>query len=214
MCSKNRSEIADFLKLYLVFESSMLKLPLDEFMQQVIDGGITAFQLRDKNVSARKRVENGKKAAEFCRGNNIPFIANDRIDIARILAADGVHLGDKDIPLDIAKNEFGEFFYGYSCNNSDDVGYAAAYGAAYTGIGPIFDTSTKRDLREILDKEKIRELTSASYIPSVGIGGINKTNAESLKNTGLNGIAVVSAICASENPYRETRILRELVEDL
>lgn len=202
------------MKLYLVFESSMLKLPLDEFMEQVIEGGITAFQLRDKNIPARKRVENGKRAAEFCRNSNIPFIVNDRIDIARILAADGVHLGDKDIPLDIAKNEFGEFFYGYSCNNSDDAAYAAEYGATYTGIGPIFDTSTKRDLREVLDKKKIRKLTSASDIPSVGIGGINRTNADSLKNTGLNGIAVVSAICASENPYRETRILRELVEKL
>ena len=214
MCSKNRSEVADSLKLYLVFESSMLKLPLDEFMKQVIDGGITAFQLRDKNIPARKRVENGQIAAEFCRDNNIPFIVNDRVDIARILKADGVHLGDKDIPLDIAGNEFDEFFYGYSCNNSKEVKYAAACGAAYTGIGPIFDTSTKRDLREILDKEKIRELASAADIPSVGIGGINRTNAESLKNTGLNGIAVVSAICASENPYRETRILRELVDKL
>ncbi|HCW93275.1 thiamine phosphate synthase [Flexistipes sinusarabici] len=214
MCSKNRSEVADFLKLYLIFESSMLKLPLDEFMEQVIKGGITAFQLRDKNVPARKRVENGKKAAEFCKVNNIPFIVNDRLDIARILAADGVHLGDKDIPLDIAGNKFGEFFYGYSCNNSDDVKHAASCNAAYIGIGPIFDTSTKRDLREILDKGKIRELAFAADIPSVGIGGINKTNVDSLKNTGLNGIAVVSAICASENPYRETRILRELVEDL
>lgn len=214
MRSKNRSEVAGFLKLYLVFESSMLKLPLDEFMEQVIEGGITAFQLRDKNVWAGKRVENGKMAAEFCRNSNIPFIVNDRLDIARILKADGVHLGDKDIPLDIAKNEFGEFFYGYSCNNPDDLKYAAACGAAYTGVGPIFDTSTKRDLREVLDKEKIRELTSLANIPSVGIGGINRTNADLLKNTGLNGIAVVSAICASENPYRETKMLRELAEDL
>jgi len=214
MCSENRSEVADFLKLYLVFESSMLKLPLDEFMEQVIEGGITAFQLRDKNVTAGKRVKNGKKAVEFCRGNNIPFIVNDRVDIARILKADGVHLGDQDIPLEIAGDEFGEFFYGYSCNNCDDAKYAAAFGTAYIGIGPIFDTSTKRDLREILDKEKIRELVSMADIPSVGIGGINRTNADSLKKTGLNGIAVVSAICASENPYRETRILRELVEEL
>jgi|Wag4MinimDraft_13_1082653.scaffolds.fasta_scaffold00593_7 thiamine-phosphate pyrophosphorylase len=214
MRSKNRSEIADFLKLYLVFESSMLKLPLDEFMEQVIEGGITAFQLRDKNIPAIKRVENGKIAAEFCRNSNIPFIVNDRIDIARILKADGVHLGDKDIPLDIAKNEFDEFFYGYSCNNPDDVIYADTCNAAYTGIGPIFDTSTKKDLREILDKEKIRELTSLSNIPSVGIGGINRTNVDSLKDTGLQGIAVVSAICASESPYEDTKILRDLAERL
>lgn len=202
------------MRLYLVFESSMIRLPIDEFMEQVIEGGITAFQLRDKNVSAGKRIENGKIAAEFCKSAGVPFIVNDRLDVARILQADGVHLGDNDIPLSAAKVSFSEFFYGYSCNIPEDVYTAEQFGADYIGIGPIFDTSTKQDLREVLDKNKIKELAVATELPSVGIGGLNKTNVESLKNTGLNGIAVVSAICASENPYRETKILREIIEGL
>lgn len=214
MRSKNRSEIADFLKLYLVFESCMLKLPLDEFMQQVIEGGITAFQIRDKRVDFRKQYENAELIARYLKNTDIPLIVNDRVDLARIINADGVHLGTKDIPLAKAKEFFPEYFYGYSCNSLSDAVFAEKCGADYIGVGPVFNTQTKTDVLNTLPKEDIKKIVDKTSLPSVAIGGINAESINKLKGLGVDGVAVVSAICASEDPYKQTRILRELVEAL
>ncbi len=214
MRSKNRSEIADFLKLYLVFESCMLKLPLVEFMQQVIEGGITAFQIRDKGVDFRKQYENAELISEYLKNTDIPLIVNDRVDLARIINADGVHLGTKDIPLAKAKEFFPEFFYGYSCNSLSDAVFAEECEADYIGIGPVHNTQTKTDLQKVLSNEDIKKIVDTTNLPSVAIGGINAESINKLKGLGVDGVAVVSAICASEDPYKQTRILRELVEAL
>lgn len=215
MCCENRSKIAEALKLYLVFESSMLKLPVEEFFYQVAEGGITTLQIRDKNVDPKTCYYNAKTAKSVLEKYDIPLIINDRVDLAEIVGADGVHLGVKDIPLKTAKDHFPAYFYGYSCNTHEDVNTANTYGAYYIGIGPAFSTSSKSDLRQVISREEIYLLNKyAANIPSVGIGGINRENITSLKGLNLNGAAVISAICASNDPYNDTRILRELAEEL
>lgn len=215
MCSENRRQkIKNFLKLYLVLETGMLKMPLEKFIPAIIKGGITAVQLRDKDFEINERYATGLKLKELLSGTGIPFIINDRIDLALALDADMVHVGLKDIPASVVKSKFSDFTVGYSCNSSEDIHTAESAGVDYIGVGPAFVTDTKKDLRAIRGMEGIKSLAMSTSLPSVAIGGIGISNILELKNSGISGVAVSSSICASENPYEVTAKLRELAEQL
>jgi len=199
-----------YLKLYLVLESWMLKMPLEEFIPAVVKGGVTAVQLRDKGRSSWEQFFVGQKVMKLLEGEDVLFVVNDRADIAKTLGAKAVHLGANDVPLENAKKIFPEMAFGYSCNSLTDVENAVK--ADYIGVGPAFHTDTKADLRKVIGPEGIAELTAASGKPAVAIGGINSANAHLLSGTGVKGVAVSSALCASEEPEKAAAELREIVE--
>ncbi len=213
MCGKNRRKIADSLKLYLILETDMIKYPLQEFISMVAEGGVTAIQLRNKFKTAMENYEIGLKISDYLKDKNVLFVINDRIDLAAVLSCNNVHLGTKDLPLKQAKKIYPHLTIGYSCNNRKDIQTAAKYKADYIGVGPAFYTDTKKDLKTVLKPEGIKQLVKETSIPAVAIGGINLENVNMLKNTGIKGIAVSSAICAAENPYKTTLRLKNEINN-
>lgn len=210
MCCKYRQEIEKYLKLYLVLETDLLNLSLERFIKDVIDGGVTAIQLRDKSKSINERYETGRILHNILKNEDILFIVNDRIDLALCVNACGTHLGENDLPIEAAKKHF-QLIYGYSCNNEKDILLANKVSADYIGIGPAFHTKTKKDLRKVIGVDGISELLKKTNIPAVAIGGITLDNVYLFKNTGLSGVAVSSAICSSVNPKETTKRFIEIL---
>lgn len=214
MRSEDRQKTSDYLRLYLVFEEDMLQMPLDEFIQAAVEGGVTAIQLRNKGKDIRSSIITGYRIMELIEGKDILFVVNDRIDAALTLGAEAVHLGIKDIPLASAVDTWAEMVYGYSCNSLEDLETAVNGGASYIGVGPAFHTDTKKDLRPVIGTEGIRLITERSPLPAIAIGGIKASNMKNLKGLGLSGVAVSSALCASGDPYCDAKLMRELAEEL
>ncbi|UOD35800.1 thiamine phosphate synthase [Deferribacteraceae bacterium V6Fe1] len=211
MCGKDRQEIRNYLRFYLILETSMLKLPLEKFLEEVIDAGVTAIQIRDKNKSINERYDIAKTVLSTVKGHNILTVINDRLDLALALGVKNVHLGSKDIPLKVAKEKFPEICYGYSCNNLEDLKIAEEVQADYIGVGPAFHTNTKDDLRTLIGPEGILDLVAMTDIPAVAIGGINLNNVNVFRKTKVAGVAVSSAICASKEPKK---VVREFLDIL
>ena len=206
-------DIAHYLKLYLVLETSALCLPLDEFIAQIADGGVTAIQLRDKTATALERFNIAKYIKPLIAKKDILFIINNNADIAAAVGAHGVHLGPEDLPPADVKKHFPDFCIGVSCNNNDDCTAANEAHADYAGVGPAFFTATKTNLRPLLTPKGVKKITEKLDIPAVAIGGITAENITELKGCGVYGAAVSSAICASETPYDTVLIMRKLIEE-
>lgn len=190
----------NFLKLYLVLETSMLKIPLSDFIKQIAEGGVTAIQLRDKFSSHRARYETGLEIKKYLAPYKPMFIVNDAIDLALALDADGVHLGVKDIPIQEGAKIARGMVLGYSCNTFGDCALASEH-ASYAGVGPVYPTQTKKDLRQVLGLCGLAENLERLKVPAIGIGGINLENCSEVMDLGVDGVAVSSFICSSENPY-------------
>lgn len=188
-------------------EKDILKI-----IKQAVKGGVTVVQLRAKTLSTREFFELGKKVFDCLKSKGIPFIINDRIDIALALNADGVHLGQQDMPLNIARKILGkEKIIGISVNTVKEAIEAEKGGADYLGVGPAFPTITKPDIRTPLGIDGLKKIRQQIKIPIVAIGGIDKSNAKGVFKTGVDGIAVVSAIVLSNNPEQAVvDLLKEL----
>ncbi|BAI81074.1 thiamine-phosphate pyrophosphorylase [Deferribacter desulfuricans SSM1] len=205
MRSKDRSKIADYLKCYIILETDLIKLPLEEFLNQCIEAGAKMFQLRNKHKTARENFHIGESIKKILDGKDVFFIINDRVDLALCLDADGVHLGEKDLPADIVKRKYKDLIIGYSCNNLSDINYANQTNVDYIGIGPAFPTKTKEDHRTVLSKEDYNKLLSHTNLPAVAIGGITPKNISKFHDIPISGFAVSSYICASENPFEAVK---------
>ena len=172
-----------------------------EVIQSAVEGGVTVVQLREKDSTTREFFEEGLKIRDYLRSKHIPLIINDRIDIALALNADGIHLGQDDMPVDIARTMVGSNkVIGASVFSPVEAKVAEAMGADYLGLSPIFTTGTKPELTEQIGIEGIPAIRQAVNIPVVGIGSMNQANAYEAVKSGLDGVAVVSAICSQENP--------------
>ncbi len=180
-----------------------------EVIEAAVEGGVTVVQLREKGASTREFYEEGLKIRDFLRSRRIPLIVNDRIDIALALDADGVHLGQDDMPLPVARRILGpRKIIGISVFELEEAREAEAGGADYLGLSPVFLTGTKPDLTRHLGLEGIPPVRQSVTIPLVGIGGMDETNAYDAVRAGLDGIAVVSAICSDSDPKAAARTLR------
>ena len=195
--------------IYLILETTSLKIKLEDFIEQVIDAGVSIIQLRDKGCSENERYNTSLKLSKLLKNKSCKLIINDNIDIALAVNADGVHLGIKDTPINEVKLKYPNFILGYSCNNIHDVEIANQY-ADYIGIGPAFKSRTKLDIREILSLEKIDQLSRKSKVPSFAIGGIDDLNIDEIRNnTSVNGVAISSYITSTLTPYNTvSRLLR------
>ena len=188
--------------LYLVTDRSQsLGRSNLEVIRAAVEGGATLVQFREKQASAKEFYHEGQKIRDYLKFKHIPMIVNDRVDLALALDADGVHLGQDDIPVDVARRILGpQKIIGASVFTLEEAKIAELLGADYLGLSPIFVTETKPELVRQIGIEGIPSLRDAVRIPLVGIGSISESNAYEAVKAGLDGVAVVSAICSREDP--------------
>lgn len=201
------------LSLYLVTDRSLsLGRPLREVVEEAIRGGVTMVQLREKDCTTREFYNLAVQLKSCLKPYNIPLIINDRLDIALACDAEGLHIGQSDMPYAIARKLFGKGkIIGLSVENVEDAVYANDLDVDYIGISPVFNTLTKTDTASALGLEGVKAITNISCHPSVGIGGINKSNTRDIILAGADGISVVSAIMSADNPFRSACELKEIV---
>ncbi len=201
-----KDSLNEYLKLYLVTDSELLKgRNFYECIEEAIKGGVTTIQLREKNASGKDFLTKALKLREITKQHNIKFIINDRIDIAMICDADGVHLGQNDINIKHARTLLGnDKIIGISTNNLEEAKIAKKDGADYIGVGAMFSTKTKQDTRPI-SIELAKKIREEIDIPMVLIGGINLDNVYKLRVINSDGYAIVSAILKSKDIYLETK---------
>ncbi|MCY6485807.1 thiamine phosphate synthase [Clostridium aestuarii] len=187
--------------LYLVTDRSFLNgRSLKECVEEAIKGGATLVQVREKDISTRKFYNVALEIKEVTAKYNVPLIINDRLDIALAVDAEGVHLGQKDMSIKLARKILGEDkIIGISAGNIQEALEAERDGADYVGLGTVFFTGTKKDIDTPIGTEGLREIVEEIKIPSVAIGGINENNTEEVMKTGVNGISVISAILNKDN---------------
>jgi thiamine-phosphate pyrophosphorylase len=193
--------------LYLVTDRRWLGgRNLWDGVEEAIRGGATLVQLREKKISSKEYLELAQRVKEVTDRHDIPLIINDRID------TDGVHLGPEDLPVPLARKLLGEGkIIGSSAASVDEAFLFQAQGADYLGVGAVFPTATKRGTEKV-GLENLRGIKSAVHIPVVAIGGINAENAKSVMETGVDGVAVVSAIMDQTDIREAARQLLSLLK--
>jgi len=187
---------------------------VDEVVSAAIDGGVTLVQLRDKNIDARPMLALGRRLLELLRPAGIGLIVNDRIDVALALDAEGVHIGQQDMPYAEARRQLGpKKIIGVSVGSEAEARQAAGWDVDYVGVGPVYPTATKPDAGMALGADEAARLARISGHRAVAIGGIDVTNAAALYAAGLEGVAVISAICAAPDPGAATRSLVRVMRE-
>lgn len=197
--------------LYLVSDRNVLNgKDFIKSLEEAILGGVTLIQLREKNTNSLEFYELAVKVKELTAKYNIPLIINDRLDIAMAVNAEGVHVGQNDMPANVARNIIGEDkILGVSVSTLEEAKKAVDDGADYIGVGALFPTDTKTDANSV-SLHQIKNIKENINIPVVGIGGINKSNIKSVIDTGIDGVAVVSAILGKENIKEASQKLKEM----
>ncbi|WP_338813079.1 thiamine phosphate synthase [Bernardetia sp. Wsw4-3y2] len=182
-------------------------------LEDSLKGGATIIQLREKSCNTDSFYKRALTSKLLCHSYNVPLIINDRIDIALAVDADGVHIGQADMPYKIARKLVGDSkIIGLSVSDSQQAIEANKLTVDYIGISPIFDTHTKKtDLAPSLGIEGLKMIRKLFSKPIVCIGGIKKENVVDIIKNGSNGIAVVSAISKAEYPEQETKLLKEII---
>ena len=201
--------------LYLVTDSDLsLGRPLAQIVRAAVDGGVTCVQVREKACSTREYIEQLMPVRALLRERGVPLFVNDRVDVALAVEADGIHLGQTDMPLCMAKQIAGDrLLIGISCESPEDAVEAERGGAAYVSVSPVFATPTKTDTAPALGLDGVRAIRAAVRLPVVTIGGISAANAAAVIRAGADGICVVSAIVAASDPCAAARSLRRIVEE-
>ncbi len=204
----------DKLKLYLVTDRELsLGRSLEEVVSEAVAGGATIVQLREKETSTGEFIELAFRLKEILKPYNIPLIINDRVDVALAVDADGVHIGQSDMPYELARKLLGPHkIIGLSVENMDDLIKANELDVDYVGISPVYGTPTKTDTAEPFGLEGLKEAVKLSKHPTVAIGGMNAKTIGDVMATGTNGVAVVSAICSATNIAKATAELKNIVD--
>lgn len=197
--------------LYLVTDSKLMSTEtLEEAVEHAILGGCTLVQLREKSASSLEFYKNALSIKTITDKYKVPLIINDRMDIALAVDAAGVHVGQSDMPANIVREIIGiDKIVGITANSVEAAIKAQQDGADYIGVGALYSTNTKTDIR-VIYKEELIKIRKAITVPIVGIGGINKENVVDLSDTGIDGIAVVSAVIAQKDITAATRELIEI----
>jgi thiamine-phosphate pyrophosphorylase len=201
--------------LYVVTDRSWLgENRLENQVEEIIKSGASFIQLREKELSFNEFVSVGKKIMKITAENNVPFVINDNIEVALALNADGVHVGQSDMHAKNVRALIGEDkILGVSVQTVEQALLAEEHGADYLGVGAVFSTSTKNDADDI-SFETLQAICNVASIPVVAIGGISEKNIMELKGTGIDGVAVVSAIFAKPDVAAATKELRDLAKEL
>lgn len=201
------------LSLYLVSDRTIIgDADFFDIISKAASSGVTMVQLREKDCSTREFLEIAQKTKEILSPYKIPLIINDRADIALAIDADGLHIGQSDMPYHTARKLLGEDkIIGLSVESIEDVRKANMLDVDYIGISPIFSTPTKTDTMPPFGIEGAKEAVSLSKHPTVAIGGINLGNIPQVFSTGVDGVALVSAIMAASDPSGATEELARAI---
>ena len=180
---------------------------LYEQVKEALENGVTCVQLREKELSEEDFLKEAKQISALCKEYKVPFIVNDNVNIAIACKADGIHIGQEDMELKSVRKLVGEdMIIGVSAHTVEEAIKAQEGGADYIGIGAVFATSTKTDV-DVLSFDTLKSICEAVDIPTVAIGGIKKDNIYKLKGSGIDGVAVVSAIFAAKDIATATKEL-------
>ncbi len=199
----------DFSLNLVTDQTACLGRELLAVISQAVQGGITAVQLREKQASTRQFVELAGKVKRLLADTPIPLIINDRIDVALAAGADGVHLGQDDMPVRDARKIMGrDLILGLSVNTLEQVREANNLEVDYFGAGPVYPTRTKKDHKTPLGEAGVKAIVKASRKPVVAIGSITTENCPGICKTSVAGIAVVSAVCSAASPEKAARELK------
>lgn len=188
------------LSLYLVTDRHCLRgRDFYEAVEEVLRAGVTLLQLREKDMGLEELVAEGRKVQELCRKYQVPFLVDDNVEAARILEADGVHLGQEDDAIEKARSVLGpEAIIGISAHNLEEALKAQASGADYLGVGALYPTGSKKDA-SLLAPGMLEKIVQAVKIPVVGIGGIHEAQLDQVLDQGAAGCAMISAILGAED---------------
>jgi thiamine-phosphate pyrophosphorylase len=199
--------------VYLVTDRGLCRnRPLPEIILQAVQGGAAYVQLREKDISTRLFVEEAIAVKNILLPFNVPLIINDRIDVALACGADGVHIGQEDMPYSTARKLMGKnAIIGLSVETWEDVEAAQRLDVDYIGVSPVFATPTKTNTKEPWGLEGLKKIKFFSRHPIVAIGGINESNARAVVEAGVDCLAVVSAICAADNPSQSATNLKNIL---
>ena len=198
------------LSLYLVTDNSDDVERFLNTIEEGIKGGVTVVQIREKTADTLDFYNLALKVKEITTKYNVPLIINDRVDIALAIDADGVHVGQSDMPCDVTRKLIGaDKILGVSAATIPEAKKAEKDGADYIGTGAVFPTATKDDAPSVT-KQELKEIVESINIPVVAIGGINLDNANQLTDTGIAGLSVVSAIMSSDNPKKSSQELLKI----
>lgn len=199
--------------LYAVTDRAWtLKQTLYQQVEAALKGGVTCVQLREKELDEAAFLQEARDICALCRRYGVPFIVNDNVDIAAACGADGVHVGQEDLAAGEVRRRVGEnMILGVSVHTVEEARQAVRDGADYLGLGTVFPTSTKTDV-DVMPRGTLQAICGAVDVPIVAIGGLNRDNILQLAGSGVDGVALVSAIFSAENieeTCRELRILSE-----
>lgn len=211
-----KEEIKNSMLLYAVTDRAWLKEneDLTSVCKSVLENGATFLQIREKDMDEGTFEQEAEALKKLCAQYHIPFVVNDSVEIALDIDADGVHVGQSDIKgRDIRSMIGNEKILGISAGTVEEAIAAEKAGADYIGVGAVFGTSTKKNARN-LTVEKLKEISESVSIPVVAIGGIGASNIMELVESGVDGVAVVSAIFAAESPGEATAKLLKLSKEM
>lgn len=205
--------VNEHLRLYAVTDRRWLKhRTLYEQVEAALKGGVTMVQLREKNGSGQECYEEAKQLLALCKGYRVPLIINDDVALAACVDADGVHIGQGDMPAQRARLMLGaDKIIGVTAKTVEQARAAKMAGADYLGVGAAFATGTKKDTM-VIPRDNYRAIRKEVNLPMVAIGGITRDNVEELRFAGVDGVALVSAIFAEENIEAVCREFREKID--
>jgi thiamine-phosphate pyrophosphorylase len=203
---------------YLVTQASLsASRSTPDVVAAAIEGGVDIVQVREKDTTAREQLRVARTVREQTHAAGVPMVVNDRVDIAAAVDADGVHLGDDDLPVAAAREQLGaEAVIGRSVSTAEAAREAERAGADYLGVGAVYATGSKDDIDDEeydIGLAPVRNIDEAVDIPFVGIGGVTAENAAEVVAAGADGVAVITAVTAAADPTRATRKLGEAVAE-
>ncbi|KAB2879336.1 thiamine phosphate synthase [bacterium] len=202
------------LSLYLIADTEISTcLPFLQTIERALMGGVTIVQLRSKNNTFHEFMEIARAVRVITSKYQVPFIINDNIQVACEIDADGVHLGQGDLPIEQARKILGhKKIIGISTHNPEEAYSAEIKGADYVGAGTVFPTVSKDDITGIIGVEGVRKIVLCAKLPVVAIGGIDVSNAAAVMETGVTGVAVISSIMKSDTPRETAECLRAIID--
>ncbi|MCQ2148500.1 MAG: thiamine phosphate synthase, partial [Bacteroidales bacterium] len=202
------------LKLYLVTDRDLAgDKDILDIVKEAVKGGVTIVQLREKDADTKVFVDLAIRMKEALKPYNVPLIINDRIDVALASDADGVHIGQSDMPYHIARKLLGpDKIIGLSCENMEQVIEANELDVDYIAISPVYSTPTKTDTSAPFGLDGLEKAMKLTRHPSCAIGGMNQRTIADVMKRGTDGVAVVSAIVCAEDPCKASKDLLDIIE--
>ena len=213
---KTHDSVEKAMRLYAVTDRKFLKdgETLKDQVREALKGGVTLVQIREKNIGFDEYVALSREIKAVCDEYGVPFVVNDDVDVALACGASGAHVGQEDLDSGEARRKLGpDALLGVSASSVEEALAAIESGADYLGVGAIFPTGTKLDA-DAVTYDMLKKICSISTVPIVAIGGISHQNVLSLKGSGIDGIAVVSAIFGADDVKKSAQQLYKLTEEI